>query len=83
MDAATTPHDRDDPSSPNGLAGDKDQNAGVRYVLAGQPTGWAAMAAKVREYDEEKVKDTKEDIDTLLVFVRNKLLMMHIYPVNE
>lgn len=41
----------------------------VRYVLAGQPTGWAAMAETVRAYDEEKVKDTKEDIDTLLVFV--------------
>lgn len=41
----------------------------VRYVLSGEPTGWTAMAAKVREFDEEKVKDTKEDIDTLLVFV--------------
>ena len=41
----------------------------VRYVLSGQPTGWAAMAETVRAYDEEKVKDTKEDIDTLLVFV--------------
>jgi hypothetical protein len=41
----------------------------VRYVLAGQPTGWAAMAETVRAYDEEKVKDSKEDIDTLLVFV--------------
>ncbi|KAI0683949.1 hypothetical protein BC835DRAFT_1294492, partial [Cytidiella melzeri] len=40
----------------------------VRYVLSGQPTGWAAMAETVRTYDEEKVKDTKEDIDTLLVF---------------
>lgn len=41
----------------------------VRYVLSGQPTGWAAMAETVRAYDEEKVKETKEDIDTLLVFV--------------
>ena len=40
-----------------------------RYVLSGQPTGWAAMAETVGAYDEEKVKDTKEDIDTLLVFV--------------
>jgi hypothetical protein len=41
----------------------------VRYVLSGQPTGWAAMAQTVRAYDEDKVKDAKEDIDTLLVFV--------------
>ena len=41
----------------------------VRYVLAGQSTGWSAMAKAVREFDEEKVKDCKEDIDTLLVFV--------------
>jgi hypothetical protein len=41
----------------------------VRYVLSGQPTGWAAMAQTVRAYDEDKVKDSKEDIDTLLVFV--------------
>lgn len=45
------------------------RDAEVRYVLSGEPTGWTAMAAKVREFDEEKVKDTKEDIDTLLVFV--------------
>ena len=37
----------------------------------GRPTGWAALAESVRAYDEEKVKDTKEDIDTLLVFVRD------------
>jgi hypothetical protein len=35
-----------------------------------QPTGWAAMAEKMRIYDEEKIKDVKEDIDRLLVFVR-------------
>lgn len=40
----------------------------VRYVVAG-PTGWAAMAKTLREVDEDKVKDCKEDIDTLLVFV--------------
>lgn len=41
----------------------------VRYVLSGQPTGWAAMGKEVREFDEEKVRNSKEDIDTLLVFV--------------
>ena len=43
--------------------------AEVRYVLSGQPTGWAAMAGVTREFDEEKIQDCKEDIDTLLVFV--------------
>lgn len=42
----------------------------VQYVLSGQPTGIAAMANAVREYDEERVQNCKEDIDTLLVFVR-------------
>lgn len=42
----------------------------VKYVLAGQPTGWAAMAKEVRDLDEEKVQSCKDDVDTLLVFVR-------------
>ncbi|KAI0819042.1 hypothetical protein BC629DRAFT_1466084 [Irpex lacteus] len=45
-----------------------DETSKVKYVLSGQPTGWAAMAKEVREFDEEKVKSCKEDIDTLLVF---------------
>ncbi|KAI0790196.1 hypothetical protein BC629DRAFT_1287924, partial [Irpex lacteus] len=40
----------------------------IQLVLAGQPTGWTAMAHAVRNFDEEKVKDCKEDVDTLLVF---------------
>jgi hypothetical protein len=42
----------------------------TKYVLSGQPKGWAAMADKMRAYDQDKVQDVKEDIDTLLVFVR-------------
>ncbi|THH01269.1 hypothetical protein EW026_g1399 [Hermanssonia centrifuga] len=30
--------------------------------------GWPEMAKTLRDMDEEKIKDTKEDIDTLLVF---------------
>lgn len=41
----------------------------TQLVLAGQATGWTAMAHAVRNFDEEKVKDCKEDVDTLLVFV--------------
>jgi hypothetical protein len=42
----------------------------VRYVTQpSRPGGWSEMVKIVREFDEEKVKDCKEDIDTLLVFV--------------
>ena len=47
-------------------ASDKDN---VKYVLSGQPTGWAAMDEVVQKYDEEKIEETKVDIDTLLVIV--------------
>ncbi|KAI0752218.1 hypothetical protein BC629DRAFT_1224006 [Irpex lacteus] len=56
------------PGSGNNTPHTDSDPADVRYVLAGQPTGWAAMAKEVREFDEEKVRSCKEDIDTLLVF---------------
>jgi hypothetical protein len=37
--------------------------------VAGQPTGWAAMATDIRKYDEDKIKDCRDDIDTLMTFV--------------
>lgn len=33
-------------------------------------TGWPAMARIVREIDEQKIQNYKDDIDTILVFVR-------------
>lgn len=42
--------------------------AGVRYVEVSPPAGWQTMARAVRDIDEDKVQDCKEDIDTLLVF---------------
>ena len=48
---------------------DVDAKPQVQYVLSGQPTGMAAMAIAVREYDDERVESCKDDIDTLLVFV--------------
>ena len=41
----------------------------TQYETAARLTGWAAMAKTVRDFDEEKIRDCKEDIDTLLVFV--------------
>ena len=49
---------------------DVDAKPQVQYVLSGQPTGMAAMAIAVQEYDDERVDSCKDDIDTLLVFVR-------------
>ena len=49
-------------------------NAERQYVLSGRPTGWAALDTVIRGFDEEKVRDCKEDIDTLLVFVRHFML---------
>ena len=36
--------------------------------------GWTGLVDMYREYDEMRIKDVKEDIDTLLVFVRNRSL---------
>ncbi|EKM50876.1 uncharacterized protein PHACADRAFT_69516, partial [Phanerochaete carnosa HHB-10118-sp] len=40
----------------------------VRYVEVSPPAGWQTMAKTVRGFDEDKVQNCKEDIDTLLVF---------------
>jgi sRNA-binding protein len=42
-------------------------------------TGWSAMARIVREVDDQKIQDCKEDIDTILVFVRPALIDLHNY----
>ncbi|KAI0758425.1 hypothetical protein BC629DRAFT_1116949 [Irpex lacteus] len=49
-------------------SGTHERSPNVQYVLSGQPTGWSAMAREVRDFDEDKVRDCKEDMDTLLVF---------------
>ena len=59
---------KDTSNAPRDLGQSQDEN--IRYVLSGQPTGWTTMWANMREYDETKAKDVKDDIDTLLVFVR-------------
>ena len=48
----------------------------VQYVLSGQPTGVAALANAMRKYDQERVQNSKEDIDTLLVFVRIRMVSL-------
>ncbi len=41
----------------------------TRFSAVGMPVGWAAIAKTVRDIDEDKIRNCKEDIDTLLVFV--------------
>ena len=41
----------------------------VQVVFPGQTVGWAAAEQSVRDFDEQQIKDYKEDIDTILVFV--------------
>ena len=55
------PADKDDLQPPQPYPGEW-------YATGG--TGWSAMAKVVREVDAQKVQDYKEDIDTILVFVR-------------
>ena len=43
---------------------------GLTSSTMGQSHGWSYTAKIVRELDEQRVQDYKEDIDTLLVFVR-------------
>ncbi|PSS38149.1 hypothetical protein PHLCEN_2v9 [Hermanssonia centrifuga] len=40
----------------------------TRFSAVGMPVGWAAIAKTVRDIDEDKIRNCKEDIDTLLVF---------------
>ena len=52
---------------------DRDRGAHTAPTQEDFSGGWPSMAAQVREYDEVKVKDTKEDVDTLLVSVRSRV----------
>ena len=55
------------------------QNQDVQDVrLVGQPTGWAAMVNNMKEFDAEKVANVKDDIESLLVFVR--IPSLPVYP---
>ena len=41
--------------------------------------GWARLADMYHKYDEDKIRDAKEDIDTLLVFVRATIFRSHSF----
>lgn len=52
----------------------------TKYVEIAPKSGWQTMAKTVRETDEERIRDTKEDIDTLLVFVR---FLIATLPISD
>ena len=41
-----------------------------RVQIEPEHKGWGRLADMYRTFDEDRVRDAKEDIDTLLVFVR-------------
>jgi hypothetical protein len=55
------------------------ETIGSPPVLPNQPTGWAAMAENMRAYDEDRVKDVKEDIDSLFIFVRLSCTLSQVF----
>ncbi len=42
-----------------------------------QHTGWTSLEKTIHDLDEAKMKDCKDDIDTLLIFVRRFYLVLH------
>lgn len=56
------------------------QDGDVRYVYVTDPSssGWPAMVKTVRDSDTAKITDCKEDIDTLLVFVRVAVIISNV-----
>ena len=45
-----------------------------RVRIEPERTGWVRIYDLVHEFDKNRIVDTKEDIDTLLVFVSSVLL---------
>ena len=50
-----------------------------RRLHTGTRDGWAKISKLLRQYDERKIQNCKEDIDTLLVFVRISYPKNHIW----
>ena len=58
------------PSSSPPEKGDGSPSTAVQTVhIIGQATGWAAMAEDIRNYDDDRVRECRDDIDTLMTFV--------------
>ena len=58
-------------ATPQPDSGDSEWKKYQDYIRNQERPWWFQTAKEVRESDESKVKDYKEDIDTLLVFVRH------------
>ena len=45
------------------------KNTPVQVQIEPERKGWAQLVDMYHKYDEDRIRDAKEDIDTLLVFV--------------
>ncbi len=57
----------DKPTSP--LAGLAKLWKRLKEQVSGDPDGWAKLWKRLRSLDEDKIRDYKEDIDSLLILV--------------
>ena len=48
---------------------DTKEDSVQRVQIEPERTGWARLSDLLRKYDQDRIQDAKEDIDTLLVFV--------------
>ena len=48
---------------------DTKEDSVQRVQIESERTGWARLSDLLRKYDQDRIQDAKEDIDTLLVFV--------------
>ena len=44
----------------------------LRVQVEPERIGWARLSDLIHKYDQRRVRDAKEDIDTLLVFVSSR-----------
>ena len=48
-------------------------NTPVQVQIEPDRKGWAQLVDMYHKYDEDRIRDAKEDIDTLLVFVSTSI----------
>ena len=58
-----------------------ESNKVSRVQIEPERVGWTRLADLVRQKDRDRIDDVKEDIDTLLVFVR--LSVLPLYPLFD
>ena len=66
-------------SGPSPEKGDGSPSTAAQTVhVIGQSTGWAAMSKDIRNYDENRIKECRDSIDTLMTFVSTARFALQI-----